>query len=265
MTGYLHAADLAFDRVLGSRSAASSAAFFQPHLRAGMRLLDCGCGPGAITLGLAALVAPGEVVGVDLDQRLISEARAGLAEQRVGNARFEVADVSRLPFADAAFDAVFAHTLFLHLPEPAAAARELRRVLAPGGVVGIRDPDEGATLIGPIDSPVVGIYALLLRALGSAGGRPDGARAHRGLLVDAGFQRVEASAQAISFGTPTAIRQAAQVLEARLRSPGVVARIRGAGWLDDAGLDAASAAIRAWAERPDAFLAITMCAAIGWA
>lgn len=42
------------------RSAGNAAAFLLPHLRPGMRLLDCGCGPGTITLGLAEAVAPGK-------------------------------------------------------------------------------------------------------------------------------------------------------------------------------------------------------------
>ena len=46
--------------IMAQRTAQSHAAFFLPHLTAGMRPLDCGCGPGTITLGLAELVAPGK-------------------------------------------------------------------------------------------------------------------------------------------------------------------------------------------------------------
>ena len=51
--------------VLASRTG-KVAAFVAPHLRAGMRLIDCGCGPGSITVDLVQMVAPGEAIGIDL-------------------------------------------------------------------------------------------------------------------------------------------------------------------------------------------------------
>ncbi len=61
------------------RRAARWVPFLTPHLRPGMRLLDCGCGVGSITLDLAEMVAPGETVGIDMDT---SPAGAG-ARRRV--------------------------------------------------------------------------------------------------------------------------------------------------------------------------------------
>ena len=52
---------------LQRRTAAKEAGFLLPYLSAGMRLLDCGCDPGSITAGLAETVAPGQVVGVDIE------------------------------------------------------------------------------------------------------------------------------------------------------------------------------------------------------
>ncbi len=51
---------------MNNRSSNVEAGFFVPHIRSGMKLLDCGCGPGSITLGLAELVSPGEVTGIDM-------------------------------------------------------------------------------------------------------------------------------------------------------------------------------------------------------
>src|SRR6185503_5237822 len=111
-----------------------------------MRVLDVGCGPGTITLGLAQLVAPGEVVGIDLQPSLIERARALAATREQTNARFEIADVYGLPFADECFDAAFGNGVLMHLAEPVRALAQIRRVLRPGGIIGIRDPDFGAVL-----------------------------------------------------------------------------------------------------------------------
>ncbi|HMN31022.1 MAG TPA: class I SAM-dependent methyltransferase, partial [Caldilineaceae bacterium] len=54
------------------RTAEQQAAFLLPHLQAGMALLDCGCGPGSITIGLAKGVAPGRAVGIDIDASQIA-------------------------------------------------------------------------------------------------------------------------------------------------------------------------------------------------
>ena len=65
------------NQVMVRRTAAGAASFLLPHLRSGIRLLDCGCGPGSITIGLAEAVAPGEVVGIDLEPTMaIAENRA---------------------------------------------------------------------------------------------------------------------------------------------------------------------------------------------
>jgi 2-polyprenyl-3-methyl-5-hydroxy-6-metoxy-1,4-benzoquinol methylase len=63
---YSQHANPAFEARLALRTAASEGAFFLPFLRPGMRVLDVGCGPGSITLGLAEKIAPGEIVGIRL-------------------------------------------------------------------------------------------------------------------------------------------------------------------------------------------------------
>jgi SAM-dependent methyltransferase len=54
-----------------------------------------------------------------------------------------------LPFGDGTFDRVFSHALFEHLSDPVRALRELRRVLKPGGVIGVCSPDWGGFIVSP--------------------------------------------------------------------------------------------------------------------
>src|SRR5205085_4499604 len=96
--------------LLAGRTAEAVAGHLVPHLRPGMRLLDCGCGPGSITLDLAEVIAPEMAFGVDREPSQIALAHALAARRGMANARFGAADVYELPFPDASFDAAFANT-----------------------------------------------------------------------------------------------------------------------------------------------------------
>src|SRR4029450_12153879 len=63
------------------RTAEDCAGFFLPFLKPGMRLLDVGCGPGSITVGLARRVAPAETVGIDMSESVIAPARSTRCEE----------------------------------------------------------------------------------------------------------------------------------------------------------------------------------------
>jgi ubiquinone/menaquinone biosynthesis C-methylase UbiE len=131
--------DPGWDEQHGRRTAMAHAGFFLPYLRPGMRVLDCGCGPGSITLGLAQIIGDGSVVGIDIDQRRIDEANARATQQGITNVTFQVADIYALPFADGEFDLAFEHSVFQHLAQRDPAAREILRVLKPGGIFGASD------------------------------------------------------------------------------------------------------------------------------
>src|SRR4051812_50214911 len=73
------------------RTVENSAGHLLPSLRSGLDLLDVGCGPGTITVDLAARVAPGRVVGLDVSADPLDEARAAAARAGV-DVTFEVGD-----------------------------------------------------------------------------------------------------------------------------------------------------------------------------
>ena len=144
---YIHDYDGALTgQIVARRSADIHGAFFLPYLRAGMTLLDCGCGPGSITTGLAQAVSPGEVIGVDLEESQLEIARASAAELGLGTVRFDTGNAYELAYRDDHFDAVFSHALLEHMLDPLAVLKELHRVLKRGGVIGIRSIDLAATL-----------------------------------------------------------------------------------------------------------------------
>lgn len=184
-----------FLSLLARRNAETVAAYLLPHLRPGMKVLDFGCGPGTISVGLAKAVAPGELHGVDIEAPQIAMAQAAAQAGGHGNARFQVGDVTNLPFADNTFDVVHGHAVLMHVPNLAQALAEVKRVLKPGGIVSTRDsvlsshlfePDPQGQLKRATDT-----FAKLLTA---SGGHPNLGKALKSLLLDAGFRDVRATA-----------------------------------------------------------------------
>jgi len=181
--------------MMARRTAASRAAFFLPALTPGMQVLDVGCGPGTITLGLAEAVAPGGCTGLDMQASQIELAREGAVAGGVDNVSFVVGSAYALPFADASLDAVFSHALYEHLARPADAAAELHRVLRPGGVAGVCCSDWGSALIEPRDDDVEIALACHLDLRRRAGGDPYAGARLEALISAAGFSHVRASVQ----------------------------------------------------------------------
>jgi SAM-dependent methyltransferase len=109
---------------------------------AGQPVLDLGCGHGMAAVVLARRGAI--VAACDLSAGYVAEARARALANDV-DVRFLQADAHRLPFAGKSFAAVWGHAILHHLVVPAA-ARELRRVLRPGGVAVLCEPWGGNPL-----------------------------------------------------------------------------------------------------------------------
>src|SRR5438067_12665250 len=76
------------ERVVGlmaRRSLTGTLGFLLPHLKPGMRVLDCGCGPGSITADVAELVAAGQVIGVDIEPGQVGAGRRRAGGRGVGD------------------------------------------------------------------------------------------------------------------------------------------------------------------------------------
>jgi ubiquinone/menaquinone biosynthesis C-methylase UbiE len=169
------------------RTAETHAGFFLPYLKPGLRVLDAGCGPGTITLGLARRVTPGQVVGIDIEDSQFADAREK-AQRESLHMELQKASIYELPFDNASFDAVFSHAVLQHLSDPGAALAELKRVLKPNGMIGVRAGDMGGILVdAESDGPAKGFSAYLSNAE-KDGGDPYLGRKLARLLRKAGFK-----------------------------------------------------------------------------
>ena len=121
----------AYDRFMGRYSRLLS-----PQLAdlagvvAGQRVLDVGCGPGALTAELVARVGPDAVAAVDPSEPFVAAVRV-----RHPGVDVRQAPAEALPFADASFDAALAQLVVHFMTDPAAGLAEMARVTRGGGIV----------------------------------------------------------------------------------------------------------------------------------
>jgi len=249
------------DSVLRShrwRTAENSCAYLLPHLRPGMSLLDVGCGPGTITLDLAALVAPGRVVGIDAAASVVVAAAAS-AVSAGARVEFAVGDVHALAFADASFDVVHAHQVLQHLTDPVAALREMRRVLRPGGVLAIRDSDYAGFVWAPAD-PLLDRWMQLYHAVTARNGaEADAGRHLLAWAMAAGFSDVQASSSTWTFADAESRAWWGDLWADRVLLSSFAEQALAYGLATRDELHAIAAAWRRWSEQPDGFFAVLHC------
>ncbi|GAB3482820.1 class I SAM-dependent methyltransferase [Amycolatopsis cihanbeyliensis] len=161
------------------------AGFVLPLLRPGMRVLDAGCGSGAITLGLEAATRGVRLLGVD---RALGETAPAAPDSSTVD--FLAAAADSLPFPADSMDVVFAHALLERVADPAAVLGEFGRVLRPGGALALSTSDWSRARIRPrtanVDAALRG-YQLLRRR---DGGNPFAGRRVAEQVQRAGFTDV---------------------------------------------------------------------------
>jgi SAM-dependent methyltransferase len=228
-----------------------------------MSVLDCGCGPGTITIGFADIVAPGDVVGTEIEESQIAHARERAKNLNVSNARFEVASIYELPFNDATFDAVFISAVLGNLKEPIRGIREAYRVLKEGGVIGIKEFDHGGDMFYPFESSIKKFNDLYLRLRRENDHDPYGGRKIGEYLQQAGFVDVWMSACYETYAEPIELRRAAEANIGLLtESWGETYVSR--DWATQDEIERISDAWRQFANFPGAFFAVAWCEAVGW-
>ena len=118
-------------------------------LKPDMRVLDLACGPGVVTALLAEMVTPADVIGVDLSEDLLNEARAYLESHGLDNAKFQHGDVYSLDESLGLFDFIYTRFLFQHLADPKKALLKILPRLSPGGRLCVVDIDDAWLTLHP--------------------------------------------------------------------------------------------------------------------
>jgi SAM-dependent methyltransferase len=136
----------AYDRFMGRYSIPLAPVFADfAGVAAGQRILDVGCGPGALTAVLVDPVGAESVTAVDPSEPFVAAVRA-----RHPGVRAQCASAESLPFGDGEFDAALAQLVVHFMADPVAGLREMARVTRPGGVVAACVWDHGPDGRGPL-------------------------------------------------------------------------------------------------------------------
>jgi SAM-dependent methyltransferase len=249
------------EREIEARSANVYAGFFLRQLQPDMLVLDCGCGTATITIGLAEALPAGTVIGIDLAKDSLAAARRYASVMGRQNLFCAAADLRRLPFPEAAFDAVLCHSVLETVGDLANLVAEIRRVTKFGGVVGAASVEYGGLILAGKETAgptrFYEIRQLLWRAAGIA--EPNMGRRLRGLFEAGGFTRVEAVADYVSYGTPDRVASFARDRAAECRDHELHEAVARHGIASAEELIDLASQWEAWGRDPQAFFAFPWC------
>ena len=255
-TAYTMGYSQEFRQLLDRRSAATHAAYLLPHLRAGMKLLDFGCGPGTVSVGLAELIEPGELHGIDMEDSQIELARSAAKDGGHNNMAFHLGNVTDLPFEDDTFDVAHCHAVLMQIPDTRAALAEVKRVLKPGGIIAGREANIASSYLEPQPPQITGAWSVFSSLVRGNGGHPDFGKELKVALLEAGFSDIQVSASFDSFSSAADVEFLHGFISEWFFSPAVVAALLHFGLATQDNLDEWKQLLDQWKVNPGASGAI---------
>lgn len=254
---------MSFEDLMRNRSAAEYADFVLPSIGSRDRVLDVGCGPGSITVGLAQVA--GHVTGIDVDDAEFADARAYAAEHGLDNVEFLEGSIYELNVPGASIDVCTLFSMMETLDAPLDGLAEVRRVMKPGGMIGASSIEYGGLILrGPGEPLLRRFYELRLKLWEAQGDvHPYRGRELRGLLLAAGFEQVDAVTTYFSYGSEERVRTFGLGRAGDCRDDWYVDGLTDHGFTDQVEIDALEQAWIDWAESSDSFAAFAWGRATG--
>jgi ubiquinone/menaquinone biosynthesis C-methylase UbiE len=158
-------------------------------LEPGARLLEVGCGVGAVLAVLGQEYPGVRLFGVDIEEKQLEFARGHLERSGVA-ATLRHGDALALPFEDESFDHVWMMWLLEHVADPPAALREARRVLVPNGAITAIEVDYSTCRAEPSTPAMEALFRAMVQGMSASGWSDAGTRLP-GWLREAGFREID--------------------------------------------------------------------------
>ena len=246
------------------RTVENSSSYMLNLLEPGQDLLDVGCGPGTITIGLANRVFPGKVIGIDTSDEVLSCARQEAASYELDNIEFKNQNVYSLEYDDESFDVIHVHQVLQHLAQPVRALEQMRRLLRPNGFLAVRESDFGAFTWSPPDPLLDRWLELYYQVTNKNGADANAGRSLLAWVHAAGFSTTNVSGSTWTFADNDSRSWWGGLWAERMIRSDLASQACDYGFSSPSELQSISNAFKKWSNSPDGYFSVFSTEVIAW-